>query len=59
MKKNDSTKPNRFISLYRKLNERCNKFLNELLDDKPRTDKLSLLDKIRAKFTECKAKDKQ
>lgn len=59
MKKNDNTKPNGFISFYRKLNERCNKFLNELLDDKPRTDKSSLLDTIRAKFKKCKAKDTQ
>lgn len=58
MKKNDTAKSNRFVSFYHKLNQRCDKFLNELLDDSAQ-GKPSLLDRIRAKFTKCKAKGKQ
>lgn len=58
MKKNDDTMLNRFIGFYKKLNERCNKVLNEILDEKPQ-GKPSLLDKFRAKCAKHKAKDRE
>lgn len=58
MKKNDDTMLNQLYRLYKKLNERCNSFFNEILDEKPR-NKDSLLNKIRAKFAKYRAKDKK
>lgn len=58
MKKNDNKVLKCLIGFYKKIDERCNRFINELLDDKPQS-KYSLLDTLRAKFAKRKTKDEQ
>lgn len=58
MKKNDNVMLKRLVAFYKKLDERCNRFMNELLDDKSQNSH-SLLNTLRAKFAKRKAKDRQ